>query len=143
MNAGAEFEEFENLEILQKVIDWSKCLNSGLSNRSVAEKIAEELKKESESRLEFINNSIDKNLKEGESCIIFSGNQETNLPDDIEKFIISPPELDMVAQWVKNAQAAMEAQMREQFEAQQNASSSTSEEETQQDKPDSGIWTPN
>ena len=63
VNAGAEFEEFENLEILQKVIDWSKCLNSGLSNRSVAEKIAEELKKESESRLEFINNSIDKNLK--------------------------------------------------------------------------------
>ena len=143
VNAGAEFEEFENLEILQKVIDWSKCLNSGLSNRSVAEKIAEELKKESESRLEFINNSIDKNLKEGESCIIFSGNQETNLPDDIEKFIISPPELDMVAQWVKNAQAAMEAQMREQFEAQQNASSSTSEQETQQEKPDSGIWTPN
>ena len=45
VNAGAEFEEFENLEILQKVIDWSKCLNSGLSNRSVAEKIAEELKK--------------------------------------------------------------------------------------------------
>ena len=25
VNAGAEFEEFENLEILQKVIDWSKC----------------------------------------------------------------------------------------------------------------------
>ena len=106
-------------------------------------KIAEELKKESESRLEFINNSIDKNLNDGESCIIFSGNQETNLPDDIEKFIISPPELDMVAQWVKNAQAAMEAQMREQFEAQQNASSSTSEQETPQEKPDSGIWTPN
>ena len=103
----------------------------------------EYFKNNSESRLEFINNSIDKNLNDGESCIIFSGNQETNLPDDIEKFIISPPELDMVTQWVKNAQAAMEAQMREQFEAQQNASTSTSEQETQQDKPDSGIWTPN
>ena len=73
----------------------------------------------------------------------FQWKSRTNLPDDIEKFIISPPELDMVAQWVKNAQAAMEAQMREQFEAQQNASSSTSEQETQQEKPDSGIWTPN
>ena len=42
ISSGAEFEEFENLEILQKVIDWSKCLNVGLSNRSVAEKISEE-----------------------------------------------------------------------------------------------------
>ncbi len=143
INSGAEFEEFENLDILQKVIDWSKCLNVGLSNRSVAEKISEELKKESESRLDFINSSIDNNLKEGESCIIFTGNQEINLPEGVEKFIISPPELDTVAQWVKNAQAAMEAQMKEQFEAQQKAAQNLDNGDADQDKSDSGIWTPN
>jgi hypothetical protein len=144
ITSGAQFEEFENLDILQKVIDWSKCLNVGLSNKGVAEKISEELKTESESRIEFITASIDNNLKDGESCIIFSGNQEINLPVGIEKFIISPPELDMVAQWVKNAQAAMEAQMKEQFEAQQKAAQNVNEgENEQQDKSDSGIWTPN
>ena len=143
INSGAEFEEFENLDILQKVIDWSKCLNVGISNRSVAEKISEELKKESESRLDFINSSIDNNLKEGESCIIFTGNQEINLPEGVEKFIISPPELDTVAQWVKNAQAAMEAQMKEQFEAQQKAAQNLDNGDADQDKSDSGIWTPN
>lgn len=143
INSGAEFEEFENLDILQKVIDWSKCLNVGLSNRSVAEKISEELKKESESRIDFINSSLDNNLKEGESCIIFTGNQEINLPEGVEKFIISPPELDTVAQWVKNAQAAMEAQMKEQFEAQQKAAQNLDNGDADQDKSDSGIWTPN
>ena len=143
INSGAEFEEFENLDILQKVIYWSKCLNVGLSNRSVAEKISEELKKESESRIDFINSSLDNNLKEGESCIIFTGNQEINLPEGVEKFIISPPELDTVAQWVKNAQAAMEAQMKEQFEAQQKAAQNLDNGDADQDKSDSGIWTPN
>ena len=38
---GAEISELENLENLQKVIDWSKCLNVGLTNRSVAEEISE------------------------------------------------------------------------------------------------------
>ena len=143
INSGAEFEEFENLDILQKVIDWSKCLNVGLSNRSVAEKISEELKKESESRIDFINSSLDNNLKEGESCIIFTGNQEINLPEGVEKCIIYPPELDTVAQWVKNAQAAMEAQMKEQFEAQQKAAQNLDNGDADQDKSDSGIWTPN
>jgi len=142
LNSGAEFAEFENLETLQKVIDWSKCLNVGLSNRNVAEKISEELKKESESRLEFINSSIDNNLLDGESGIIFTGNPDMNLPSGVEKFIISPPELDMVTQWVKNAQAAMEAQMREQYEAQQKPATESSDKKDP-DNSDSGLWTPN
>ena len=140
---GAEISELENLENLQKVIDWSKCLNVGLTNRSVAEKISEELKKASEERFEFIEKSLNDNLLEGESAIIFTGNQDINIPDNIEKFIISPPELDQVAQWVKNAQAAMEAQMKQQFEAQQQAPQNIEGNESDQDKPDSGIWTPN
>ena len=40
---GAEVSELENLENLQKVIDWSKCLNVGLTNRSVAEKISSQV----------------------------------------------------------------------------------------------------
>ena len=48
---GAEVSELENLENLQKVIDWSKCLNVGLTNRSVAEKISEELRKASEENM--------------------------------------------------------------------------------------------
>ncbi|GIS30649.1 MAG: hypothetical protein Ct9H90mP2_10320 [Dehalococcoidia bacterium] len=39
VNAGAEFEEFENLEILQKIIDWSKCLNSGLRTEVLLKKL--------------------------------------------------------------------------------------------------------
>ncbi|MDG2101494.1 MAG: hypothetical protein P8K05_04040 [Dehalococcoidia bacterium] len=145
---GAKFSELENLEILQKVIDWSKCLNSGLTNRSVAEKISEELKNESQARIDFIKSSLDKNLEDGESAIIFTGNQEISIPEDVEKFIISPPELDLVAQWVKKAQEAMEAQMKEQYEAQakaQAAASSQNDEtsNSSSEKPDSGLWTPN
>ena len=145
---GAKFSELENLEILQKVIDWSKCLNSGLTNRSVAEKISEELKNESQARIDFIKSSLDENLEDGESAIIFTGNQEISIPEDVEKFIISPPELDLVAQWVKKAQEAMEAQMKEQYEAQakaQAAASSQNDEtsNSSSEKPDSGLWTPN
>jgi hypothetical protein len=145
---GAKFSELENLEILQKVIDWSKCLNSGLTNRSVAEKISEELKNESQARIDFIKSSLDKNLEDGESAIIFTGNQEISIPEDVEKFIISPPELDLVAQWVKKAQEAMEAQMKEQYEAQAKAQAAASSQKDEtsnssSEKPDSGLWTPN
>ena len=145
---GAEFSELENLEILQKVIDWSKCLNVGLTNRGVAEKISEELKNESQARIEYIKSCLDKNIKDGESVIIFTGNQEISIPNDIEKFIISPPELDLVAQWVKKAQEAMEAQMKEQYEAQAKAQAAASHQDddsvdSSSEKPDSGLWTPN
>tara|TARA_B110000438_G_scaffold286237_1_gene317249 strand:+ start:315 stop:1049 length:735 start_codon:yes stop_codon:yes gene_type:complete len=145
---GAEFSELENLEILQKVIDWSKCLNVGLTNRGVAEKISEELKNESQARIEYIKSSLDKNIKDGESVIIFTGNQEISIPNDIEKFIISPPELDLVAQWVKKAQEAMEAQMKNQYEAQAKAQAAASNQDddsvdSSSEKPDSGLWTPN
>lgn len=145
---GAEFSELENLEILQKVIDWSKCLNVGLTNRGVAEKISEELKNESQARIEYIKSCLDKNIKDGESVIIFTGNQEISIPNDIEKFIISPPELDLVAQWVKKAQEAMEAQMKEQYEAQAKAQAAASNQDddsvdSSSEKPDSGLWTPN
>jgi hypothetical protein len=145
---GAQFSELENLEILQKVIDWSKCLNVGLTNRDVAEKISEELKNESQGRIDFIKASLDKNIKDGESVIIFTGNQEISIPNDIEKFIISPPELDLVAQWVKKAQEAMEAQMKEQYEAQAKAQAAASNQnddsvDSSSEKPDSGLWTPN
>lgn len=143
---GAEISELENLENLQKVIDWSKCLNVGLTNRSVAEKISEELKKASEERFEFIEKSLNDNLLEGESAIIFTGNQDINIPDNIEKFIISPPELDQVAQWVKNAQAAMEAELKKAYEAQSppvGNSAPEGEEKNSSDNSDSGLWTPN
>lgn len=141
---GAEISELENLENLQKVIDWSKCLNVGLTNRSVAEKISEELKKASEERYEHINKSLTENLVEGESAIIFTGNQDINIPDDIEKFIISPPELDQVAQWVKNAQAAMEAELKKAYESQApNVENNTPEDKKDNsENSDSGLWTP-
>ena len=37
----------------------------------------------------------------------------------------------------------MEAQMKQQFEAQQQAPQNIEGNESDQDKPDSGIWTPN
>ena len=106
------------------------------------------MKNESQARIDFIKSSLDENLEDGESAIIFTGNQEISIPEDVEKFIISPPELDLVAQWVKKAQEAMEAQMKEQYEAQakaQAAASSQNDEtsNSSSEKPDSGLWTPN
>ena len=86
------------------------------------------------------------NLLEGESAIIFTGNQDINIPDNIEKFIISPPELDQVAQWVKNAQAAMEAELKKAYEAQSppvENSAPEGKENKSSDNSDSGLWTPN
>ena len=119
-------------------------MNVGLTNRSVAEKISEELKKASEERYEHINKSLTENLVEGESAIIFTGNQDINIPDDIEKFIISPPELDQVAQWVKNAQAAMEAELKKAYESQApNVENNTPEDKKDNsENSDSGLWTP-
>ena len=71
-------------------------------------------------------------------------NANINIPDDIEKFIISPPELDQVAQWVKNAQAAMEAELKKAYESQApNVENNTPEDKKDNsENSDSGLWTP-
>ena len=72
---------------------------------------------------------------------------DTNfVQNNIEKFIISPPELDQVAQWVKNAQAAMEAELKKAYEAQSppvGNSAPEGEENNSSDNSDRGLWTPN
>ena len=136
--SGAIFEQLEDKEILLKVVDWSKCLNVGLMSQQVADTITNELKEESEKRFNYIKNSLNNNIDEGESALIFTGNQDIQIPENIEKFIISPPELDMVAQWIKNAQQQMEEKIRNQYNTQQDK-----EKKDESDKTDSGLWTPN
>ena len=125
-------------EILLKVVAWSKCLNVGLMSQQVADMITNQLKEESEKRIDYIKNSLTNNINEGESAVIFTGNQDIPIPENIEKFIISPPELDMVAQWIKNAQQEMEEKIRNQYNTQQEK-----EKKDGSDKTDSGLWTPN
>ena len=106
-------------------------------SQQVADTITNELKEESEKRFNYIKNSLINNIDEGESALIFTGNQDIQIPENIEKFIISPPELDMVAQWIKNAQQEMEEKIRNQYNTQEK------EKKDESDKTDSGLWTPN
>ena len=107
-------------------------------SQQVADMITNQLKEESEKRIDYIKNSLNNNINEGESALIFTGNQDIQIPENIEKFIISPPELDMVAQWIKNAQQEMEEKIRNQYNTQQEK-----EKKDGSDKTDSGLWTPN
>ena len=107
-------------------------------SQQVADMITNQLKEESEKRIDYIKNSLNNNINEGESALIFTGNQDIQIPENIEKFIISPPELDMVAQWIKNAQQEMEEKIRNQYNTQQEKEKTEGSDNT-----DSGLWTPN
>ncbi|MEE8045730.1 MAG: hypothetical protein V3T49_02705 [Dehalococcoidia bacterium] len=56
ISAGAVFEEFEDTELFGQVIDWGRCLQSGLINRTVVDHIQEKYTEAADKRIAHLAN---------------------------------------------------------------------------------------
>ena len=61
-----------------------------------------------------------------------------NLPEKVEKFIISPPELDELQRWVNETNEAIRRQM----EQQQQSEPTQNAEDNDDGSSNSKLWTP-
>ena len=88
ISAGAVFEEFEDTDLFGQVIDWGRCLQSGLINRTVADEIQAKYTEVADKRLAHLTNRLSEGLLESEAALLLSGDPNVVIPDGIEKFVI-------------------------------------------------------
>ncbi|MBT4125146.1 MAG: hypothetical protein HOJ22_02775 [Chloroflexi bacterium] len=140
--AGAEFEEFEDTDLFGQVIDWGRCLQSGLINRTVADTIQAHYTEAADKRVSHLANRLSEGIGESEAALLLGGDPNIALPEGVEKFVVSPPELDELERWVQQANEAIRQQM-----AEEQARAAAGEPPAPQAAPEagdggSGLWTP-
>ncbi|MCZ6539533.1 MAG: hypothetical protein O6922_06875 [Chloroflexi bacterium] len=113
VSAGAVFEEFEDTDLFGQVIDWGRCLQLGLINQTVADEIQARYAEATQKRTEHLQKRLEEGILESEAALILGGDQTVKIPDGIERFLISPPELDALERWVQQANEAIRQQMAE------------------------------
>lgn len=121
VSAGAAFEEFEDSDLFGQVIDWGRCLQVGLINQSVADDVQTSYVKATEKRTEHLQSRLDEGILESEAALVLGGDSVVTIPDGIERFLISPPELDALERWVQQANEAIRQQMAEEQARAQDA----------------------
>lgn len=140
--AGAVFEELEDTDLFGQVIDWGRCLQSGLINRNVADTIQSNYTEAANKRLAHMAQRLSEGILESEAAVLLTGDQNIELPDDVERFIVSPPELDELSRWVEQANQAIQKQMAEEQARAAAGEPPKATSPTDQGSGGSGLWTP-
>jgi hypothetical protein len=146
ISAGAVFEEFEDTDLFGQVIDWGRCLQSGLINRTVADEIQAKYTEAADKRIEHLQTRLAEGILESEAALLLSGDPNIAIPDGVEKFVVSPPELDELQRWVQEANEAIRQQMAEE-QARAAAGQPPAGPQAANDQNDDGdagskLWTP-
>lgn len=141
VSAGAVFEEFEDSDLFGQVIDWGRCLQSGLINRTVADEIQAKYTEAAEKRTEHLQKRLAEAIGESEAALLLGSDPGIKLPDGVEKFLVSPPQLDELERWVQQANEAIRQQMAQE---QTQAEAGGPPPESPEANGDSGskLWTP-
>ncbi len=101
LKSGAVFESFEDEELFGQVVDWGRCLQMGFISRTVATLAQQSFRAASESRQKHLQSKVNDSLKQMEAALLLvSSNDSVQLPSDVERFLVSPPELDELERWV-------------------------------------------
>ena len=144
VSAGAVFEEFEDTDLFGQVIDWGRCLQGGLMNQTVADEIQTKYTEASEKRSKHLLKQLDEGILESEAGLLLNGDPSIATPDGVEKFLISPPELDELQRWVQQANEAIREQMAEEQARSRSGTPTGTPSEAEQADGDSKseLWTP-
>ncbi len=141
VEAGAKFESFEDEDLFGQVVDWGRCLQVGLINRSVAETIRDNYIKASEGRQQHLEKRLAEGIEETEAALVLTSADNVKTPDDVERFFVAPPELDELERWIREVNEAI----RRSEEGGEQQGQPPQQGQGQGDRPSSaggGLWTP-
>ncbi len=115
VQAGAELETTESMDILAETIDLQRCLMQPLMSPTVVTRLQEWFADASRRRYEFIADTIDTTLGEDEAgLLLINERHQAQFPSEIEVIYVAPPALDEFRRWVRNWTEQMHRQMAEQ-----------------------------
>jgi hypothetical protein len=106
LDKGAKLECAEESELLNELMDWSRCLAIGLKSQKVFTTAYQSYTEISKTRNEHIARRIDETLAADEIGILFMREgHEVQFPEDIQVFYIAPPALDDIRRWLRDREA--------------------------------------
>lgn len=106
VDAGARLDEYEDQEMFAEVIDWGRCMQVGFISQGVANAISSSYQDAAMRRQRELDKRLEEGIQPGESVLVLSGTTDIQLPDGVEKFIVSPPELDALERWIRQVNDA-------------------------------------
>jgi hypothetical protein len=148
VDAGARFDEYEDDDLFAQVVDWSRCLSIGFISESVATAVTASYQDAVQRRQRHLDKRLEEGLKEGEAALLLSGTTNLKLPDDVEKFLVAPPELDELERWIRSVNEAIRRQQaqgaagRGQHAGHSHAAPPPPPREPQGGNAGSKLWTP-
>ncbi len=102
--SGAVLEATEDMDLLQETTDWQRCLVAGLTSEKVFTTVVESYDDAVTRRYQHISEKINESIGEDESAILVIGEQHrVQFPSDVQVFYVSPPALDRLKQWIRDA----------------------------------------
>ena len=111
VDRNAVLEALEDNDLLNEIMDWTRCLSLGLQSQKAFSTIYGFYTEANNRRNESIARKIDETLKENESCIVVMGEgHHVKFPSDINIFYIAPPALDELKRWMRDYQVQAEKQ---------------------------------
>lgn len=103
LDKGAQLEAAEEGELLNELMDWSRCLAIGLQSQKVFTTAYQSYTEISKKRNEHIARRIDETLAVDEIGILFMREgHEVQFPEDIQVFYVAPPALDDIRRWLRD-----------------------------------------
>lgn len=135
---GAVFEELEDAETLQEVIDWSQCVNAGVASQKVRGIVENGYRESTAARSAHMAKKLDEAIGNTEAALILAMSDSLPIPAGIDRYIVSPPELDRLERWLREKVEEAQRQMAAQAQAQQaQATDGPSTADS-----GGGLWTP-
>ena len=103
---AATFESIEDKDILTELMDWSRCLSSGLQNEKVFSRIHQFYLEANEKRNQCITKKLNDTLKDNDiGILVMAEGHHIQFPQDIRVFYVSPPSLDEIKRWLRDYEA--------------------------------------
>ncbi len=143
VDAGARMDEYEDPELFGEVIDWGRCLSVGFVSQGAANAVSACYQDAAMRRQRHLDERLSEGIEAGESVLILSGTTDIQLPEGVEKFIVSPPELDALERWIRRVnEAARRAAEEAIARGQQPGQAPTPPPSESSGDSSSGLWTP-
>ena len=138
--SGSSVEEFEDSELLGELIDWGQCASQNLVSEKVRRAVMNGQNEAAGARDEHLKKRLNDAIGDDETALVLAVSEQVPIPDRVERFIVSPPELDQLERWLR---AKMEEARREMIErAQREASQQQGAQASTGQTSSGGLWTP-
>ena len=139
--SGAVIEEFEDTELLTELIDWGQCASQNLMSEKVRSVVQSGQVEAAGARDEYLQKRLNDAIGDDESAVVFAVSGQLPIPDRIERFIVSPPELDQLERWLRAKMEEARREMMEQAQRQTGQQPGTEAGGSSQSS-SGGLWTP-